>query len=147
MLTAVLPYRHSTTHADQNPSMSKTTALHTHLKLKRAYAPVEANDGLRILVERLWPRGVSKQEAALDDWLKVLAPSTELRKWFDHDPARWAEFLKRYRTELQAQEAELERLRALARKQTVTLVYGSRDEVHNAAVALREVLLGEGSTG
>ncbi|MCC7096545.1 MAG: DUF488 family protein [Thermomonas sp.] len=121
--------------------MSKPSSLHTHLKLKRAYVPAAASDGLRILVERLWPRGVSKQEAALDDWLKALAPSTELRKWFDHDPARWAEFIRRYRAELHTHAAELERLRSLARAQTVTLVYGSRDEVHNAAVALREVLL------
>lgn len=121
--------------------MAKSSKLHTHLKLKRAYLPADASDGLRIFVERLWPRGVSKQEAAFDDWMKDLAPSTTLRKWFDHDPARWAEFIRRYRAELQPHAAELEQLRALARAQTVTLVYGSRDEVHNAAVALREVLL------
>lgn len=123
--------------------MSKPSSLHAHLKLKRAYVPAEVSDGLRIFVERLWPRGVSKQEAALDDWLKELAPSTELRKWFDHDPTRWSEFIRRYRLELRPHGAELDRLRALARAQTVTLVYGSRDEVHNAAVALREVLIGD----
>ena len=119
-----------------NPSIPPS-----HIALKRAYEPAEPEDGTRILIDRLWPRGVSKAAAALDDWAKELAPSTELRQWFGHDPARWAAFRHRYRTELRDHVAELDRIRALARKATVTLVYGARDEAHNDAVVLREVLL------
>lgn len=115
----------------------------SHIRLKRAYEPAESEDGTRILIDRLWPRGVSKADAALDDWAKQLAPSTELRKWFNHDPARWAEFQQRYRAELREQTAELERIRALARKAPVTLVYSARDEAHNDAVVLKAVLLSE----
>ncbi|HWK34663.1 DUF488 domain-containing protein [Sphingomonas sp.] len=111
--------------------------------MKRAYAPAEADDGVRILIDRLWPRGVSKARAALDDWIKDLAPSNALRTWFAHDPARWAEFQRRYRAELRDQPEALDRLRALAGEQVVTLVYGARDEQHNDAVVLRAVLLGE----
>src|SRR3546814_13143353 len=92
------------------------------------------DDGVRILIDRLWPRGVSKAGAALDEWMKEIAPSTELRKWFGHDPARWDEFQRRYRAELTAHPAELDRLRALAGKQVVTLVYSAHDEAHNDAV-------------
>lgn len=119
----------------------------SHLKLKRAYAPAEASDGMRILVDRLWPRGVSKQKAALDDWMKDLAPSTELRKWFGHDPARWTEFQRRYRVELRQHAAALAQLRELARKHVVTLVYGARDQLHNEAVVLQQVLLQGGVEG
>lgn len=115
----------------------------SHLRLKRAYEPADPVDGVRILVDRLWPRGVSKAKAALDDWLKEIAPSAELRTWFGHDPGRWPEFQRRYRAELHAHAAELQRLRALARTRTVTLVYGARDEQHNDAVVLRDVLLHE----
>ncbi len=113
----------------------------SHLRLKRAYAPTEPNDGVRILVDRLWPRGVSKAKAALDEWMKDIAPSTALREWFGHEPARWAEFQRRYRAELKQQTEELDRIRALARKQTVTLVYSAHDEEHNDAIVLRDVLL------
>lgn len=113
----------------------------SHLRLKRAYEPPAPEDGVRILVDRLWPRGVSKAKAALDDWMKDIAPSTELRKWFGHDPARWAEFQSRYRAELQQHGEELKRIRALAETKTVTLVYGAHDEEHNDAVVLRDVLL------
>ena len=113
----------------------------SHVKLKRAYEPADPDDGTRILVDRLWPRGVSKAEAAVDSWLKEIAPSTELRQWFGHDPARWPEFLRRYTEELRQHEAVLNEIRALARKGTVTLVYGARDEMHNDAVALKDVLL------
>ena len=113
----------------------------SHVLLKRAYVPAATSDGLRILVDRLWPRGVSKQKAALDDWMKDLAPSTALRQWFGHEPSRWTEFQKRYRAELRQHEAELAQLRALARKQVVTLVYGARDQTHNEAVVLQQVLL------
>jgi len=115
----------------------------SHLRLKRAYEPAEADDGVRILIDRLWPRGVSKAKAALDNWVKEVAPSTELRKWFGHDPARWEEFQRRYRTELDEQSAVLDRVRALAKAHVVTLVYSAHDEQHNDAVVLRAVLLGE----
>lgn len=114
-----------------------------NIRLKRAYAAADDGDGKRILVDRLWPRGVSKDEAAIDGWMKELAPSTALRKWFNHDPARWAEFQLRYRQELGGNQALLAELRVLAEQGPVTLVYGARDEVHNDAVVLREVLLGQ----
>ncbi len=112
-----------------------------HVRLKRAYEPPAAGDGTRILIDRLWPRGVSKADAALDQWMKDVAPSTELRKWFGHDPARWEEFRRRYIEELQ-RHAALDELRSLARQGTVTLVYSAHDEAHNDAVVLRDLLLG-----
>lgn len=114
----------------------------SHLRLKRAYEPPAPSDGVRILVDRLWPRGVSKEEASLDEWEKDIAPSTELRKWFGHDPARWAEFQRRYRAELQQHDDILKHIRALAKTHTVTLVYSAHDEEHNDAVVLKDVLLG-----
>jgi uncharacterized protein YeaO (DUF488 family) len=110
------------------------------IRLKRAYEPADGADGVRVLVDRLWPRGVSKTKAALDDWMKDVAPSAGLRKWFGHDPDRWPEFQRRYRAELQQHVEELDRIRDLARTQTVTLVYGARDEKHNDAIVLRHVL-------
>jgi uncharacterized protein YeaO (DUF488 family) len=115
----------------------------SHLRLKRAYEPAASDDGIRILIDRLWPRGVRKAEAHLDEWEKEVAPSTELRQWFGHDPARWAEFKRRYNAELREHKQELERIRALARKQIVTLVYSARDEEHNDAIVLRDVILGK----
>jgi uncharacterized protein YeaO (DUF488 family) len=115
----------------------------SHLRLKRAYDPAEPGDGVRILVDRLWPRGVSKAKAALDDWMKEIAPSAELRKWFGHDPARWTEFQRRYRAELREQSEALALIRDLARTRVVTLVYSAHDEQHNDAVVLQAVLLGE----
>lgn len=112
-----------------------------HIRLKRAYEPAGADDGVRILVDRLWPRGISKEEAAVDRWLKEIAPSAELRRWFGHDPARWEEFRRRYTRELHDNAALLDELRGLARHGTVTLVYGARDEAHNDAVVLRDLLL------
>jgi uncharacterized protein YeaO (DUF488 family) len=109
--------------------------------LKRAYEPAAPGDGVRILVDRLWPRGVSKECAALDEWMKDIAPSAGLRQWFGHDPARWTEFQRRYRAELGQHGESLERIRAMAKKQTVTLVYSARDEAHNDAVVLKDVLL------
>ncbi|MGN6269913.1 MAG: DUF488 domain-containing protein [Sphingomonas sp.] len=114
-----------------------------HLRLKRAYEPAEPDDGVRILVDRLWPRGVSKAKAALGGWISEVAPSTELRKWFGHDPARWTEFQRRYRAELRDHRDALDRIRGLARAHVVTLVYSARDEQHNDAVVLRDVLLGD----
>lgn len=111
------------------------------MRLKRAYESPTADDGTRVLVDRLWPREVKKTDAAIDHWVKDLAPSTELRKWFGHDPARWEEFRRRYSTEIQRHRDELDRLREFARKGTLTLVYGAHDELHNNAVILKEILL------
>jgi uncharacterized protein YeaO (DUF488 family) len=113
-----------------------------NVKLKRAYAPPESMDGIRILVDRLWPRGVKKADAAVDQWLKDLSPSTDLRNWFGHDPAQWDEFRERYATELSHHPDQLEQLRELARKSPITLVYSAHDELHNNAVALRDFVLG-----
>jgi uncharacterized protein YeaO (DUF488 family) len=113
-----------------------------NVKLKRAYEQVESGDGIRILVDRLWPRGVKKEDAAIDQWMKDLAPSTELRKWFGHDPARWEEFRKRYAAEVNEHPEQLQQLRALARKGAVTLVYSAHDEEHNDAVVLKGLILG-----
>jgi len=110
------------------------------LQLKRAYEPASRSDGQRILVERLWPRGVSKENAALDLWLKDVAPSPQLRKWFGHDPARWKQFEQKYWKELESHADAVDLLRQKAKKGTVTLVYGARDEQHNAAVALKEFI-------
>ncbi len=112
------------------------------VRLKQAYEPPSADDGIRILVDRLWPRGVSKVDAKLDQWMKEIAPSTELRKWFGHDPKKWQEFRRRYIAELAARREQIEHLRELAKTGVVTLVYSARDEAHNDAVVLREVLLG-----
>lgn len=113
------------------------------ISLKRAYDEPEPADGTRILIDRMWPRGVKKERARIDVWLKDVAPSTELRQWFGHDPERWAEFRNRYRTELEGSPA-LAELRKLARKGKVTLVYAARDEEHNNAVVLRG-LIGRGT--
>lgn len=113
-----------------------------NIRLKRAYEPPTQSDGTRVLVDRLWPRGVKKVDAALDHWMKDLAPSTALRKWFAHDPARWTEFRIRYAEEVHQHGDKLSQLRALARKGSVTLVYAAHDEAHNNAVALRALLLG-----
>jgi uncharacterized protein YeaO (DUF488 family) len=114
----------------------------SNVRLKRAYEPPEKTDGTRILVDRLWPRGVSKAEAKLDEWIKEIAPSTELRTWFGHDPRRWDEFRKRYRTELAEHSETLKDLRRRAREGPITLVYSARDEIHNDAIVLRNVILG-----
>lgn len=114
-----------------------------NVRLKRAYEPAEAADGVRILVDRLWPRGVSKEDARIDEWIRDIAPSTELRTWFGHDPVRWVEFQRRYRDEIRAHPDRLVQLRDLARKGPMTLVYAARDEAHNDAVVLRDVLLGQ----
>ena len=113
-----------------------------NVRLKRAYEQPTRDDGTRILVDRLWPRGIRKVDAAVDQWAKDLAPSTALRKWFGHDPERWPEFRKRYAEELHQHEERLRQLRALARTSPVTLVYSAHDEAHNDAVALRDFILG-----
>lgn len=111
------------------------------IRLKRVFAAPAAEDGERILVDRLWPRGMRKEAAALDGWMKDLAPSTELRRWFGHEPARWAGFRKRYEAELAQHQDLLDELRRRARKGTVTLLFAARDEAHNEAVVLKDVLL------
>ena len=112
------------------------------LRLKRAYEPPATSDGRRILVDRLWPRGLSKERAAIDEWMKEIAPSTELRRWFGHDPDRWREFQRRYKRELRTRSDLVLEIARLAAHGAVTLVYGARDEAHNDAVVLRDILLG-----
>jgi uncharacterized protein YeaO (DUF488 family) len=121
--------------------VGRQPAARLNIQLKRAYEPPAAADGIRILVDRLWPRGLTKAEAAVDHWMRDLAPSTDLRRWFGHDPDRWDEFRRRYARELQARGDLLNEVRSLARRSRVTLLFGARDETHNQAVALREVLL------
>jgi uncharacterized protein YeaO (DUF488 family) len=110
------------------------------IKLKRAYEPTGRADGSRFLVERLWPRGVKKESLPISGWLKEVAPSTELRKWFSHDPTRWEEFRRRYFVELRNHDEALKTLLDKARRGTVTLIYSSHDEEHNNAVALKDYL-------
>ena len=110
--------------------------------VKRVYAPVERGDGLRVLVDRLWPRGIKKANAAIDRWLRDIAPSAELRRWFAHRPQRWPEFRRRYLAELQERPELIEEICKAARGGPVTLVYAARDEAHNDAVVLKELLTG-----
>jgi uncharacterized protein YeaO (DUF488 family) len=110
------------------------------VRLKRAYDQPEPSDGYRVLIDRLWPRGLSKEQVQLDEWARDLGPSSELRRWFGHDPARFAEFRRRYSTELATKEEKLSELRRRARARTLTLVYSARDAEHNDAVVLAEIL-------
>jgi uncharacterized protein YeaO (DUF488 family) len=110
------------------------------VRVKRAYEESDAADGYRVLVDRLWPRGIAREAAHLDEWARELAPSAELRRWFGHEPARFEEFRRRYVAELGAQEPTLRELRRRAREGTVTLVYAARDREHNDAVVLADVL-------
>jgi uncharacterized protein YeaO (DUF488 family) len=110
------------------------------VRTKRVYEPAAQSDGYRVLVDRVWPRAVSKKDAAVDEWARELAPSTELRKWFGHDPERFEEFRRRYRAELEAHRKEIEALRTQGRKGTITLLFGARDAEHNNAVVLAEVV-------
>ena len=110
------------------------------VRLKRAYDPAAASDGHRVLIDRIWPRGVTREEAHLSEWARELAPSTELRRWFGPDPARVEEFRRCSTAELGATEGKLRELRRLAREGRVTLVYGARDTEHNDAVVLADVL-------
>ncbi len=107
------------------------------IKLKRAYAAPAKSDGKRILVERLWPRGVTKDKAALDEWFKDIAPSPALRKWYDHEPAKWPEFQKRYLKELAENDEEVRRLAKLCAKGAVTFVFAAKDEERSSAAVLR----------
>lgn len=108
--------------------------------LKRIYLAPSENDGYRILVDRLWPRGVSKANAKVDEWDKILAPSTELRKWFNHEVDKFEEFKARYKKELETFPSELQRLKILSQNQQVCLLFGAKDELHNQAVVLKSVL-------
>lgn len=120
---------------------SRTTgAGRSRIQLRRAYEPPTAADGRRILVDRIWPRGLTKQKAHIDDWLKDAAPSNELRRWFGHDPTKWEEFQRRYREELGADPAALGPLLEAARSGPLTLLYGAKDEQHNQAIVLKEIL-------
>ena len=110
------------------------------LRLKRVYDKPEKTDGRRVLVDRVWPRGLTKQEAQIDEWLKEIAPSTRLRKWFGHDPARWAEFKRRYAAELKDRSELVEQLAQIGRMGKVTLLFGAKDVQHNNAVALKEYI-------
>ncbi len=110
------------------------------VRLKRAYDEPADDDGYRVLIDRLWPRGVARERARLDEWARELAPSTELRRWFGHEPERFAEFRRRYSAELEAQSDKLEQLRERARRGTLTIVYAARDTEHNDAVVLADIL-------
>jgi uncharacterized protein YeaO (DUF488 family) len=120
--------------------MSSRVPAH-NVTVKRVYEPPAPDDGFRVLVDRLWPRGLSKDTAAFDEWMKDIAPSAELRRWFGHDPVRWNEFRQRYAEEVGQHQDVLDDLRKRARHGPITLVYSARDETHNNAVALRDLIL------
>ena len=113
-----------------------------NIRLKRAYETPDAGDGTRILIDRLWPRGVRKVDAAIDLWAKDIAPSTALRRWFGHDPARWQEFRRRYTEEIHRHRDRLDELQTIAQRGRITLIFAAHDEIHNDAVVLRDILLG-----
>lgn len=115
--------------------------LPANIALKRAYETPSEVDGVRILVDRLWPRGLTKKAAAIDRWAKEAAPSTELRKWFGHEPARWEEFGQRYRAELKGKQDELDAIRTAAEAGPITLIYAAHDTAHSHAIVLRDALL------
>jgi len=110
------------------------------IKIKRIYDPVSPDDGKRILVDRLWPRGIKKDKTVIDEWLKDIAPSDELRRWFSHDPSKWYEFKKKYIKELRSKPELIERLKKETKKEKVTLLFSAKDVEHNNAVVLKEVL-------
>jgi uncharacterized protein YeaO (DUF488 family) len=130
----------STNEAVRNACLCRHGEDPVMFKLKRAYDKPSRDDGTRILVERLWPRGLSKAQAHVDLWLKDVAPSTELRKWFGHDPARWKEFQTRYQQELKGHRDALKMLREKSKDGIVTLVYAARDQEHNGALVLKRLL-------
>jgi uncharacterized protein YeaO (DUF488 family) len=122
------------------PTITKDERRQAMLKVKRAYEVAARSDGKRFLVERLWPRGIKKSDLQIDAWLKDVAPSTELRRWFSHDPAKWQEFRRRYSAELERNPQSWQPIIEAARQKTVTLIYSSHDSEHNNAVALRDYL-------
>jgi uncharacterized protein YeaO (DUF488 family) len=113
------------------------------IKLKRVYETPSDADGVRLLVERLWPRGIKKEKAEVDEWVKEIAPSTDLRKWYNHDVEKWPEFKRRYIDELKQQTEQLEEIRKQAKAKTVTFVYAAHDTEHNSAVVLKEFIEGK----
>ncbi len=110
------------------------------LRIKRIYEPASPDDGIRILVDRIWPRGISRGDARLDDWIKELAPTDELRKWYGHEDDRWREFRERYLGELKEHREQARKISEVAREDTVTLLFAAKDEEHNNAVVLRQYL-------
>jgi|SRR5690625_559638 len=108
--------------------------------IKRIYEKSEAGDGYRMLVDRIWPRGISKEKAKLDEWNKEIAPSADLRKWFNHEPEKFEEFRKRYKEELKEKTDDLHRIKELAKEKQICLLYGAKDEKHNQAIVIKEVL-------
>ncbi len=120
----------------------RQTVLSQNIRIKRIYEPASKEDGTRILVDRLWPRGIAKAEAKIDEWNRDITPSGRLRAWFGHDPERWTEFSRRYRAELSRHADALGDLRRQAREGLITLLYAAKDETHNHAIVLRNVLLG-----
>lgn len=112
------------------------------VKIKRVYDPESPDDGKRVLIDRLWPRGIKKEELRVDEWLKEIAPSDELRKWFAHDPAKWTEFKKRYHRELREKATLIDSLTRQAKHGILTLLYSAKDEKHNNAVVLQEMIQG-----
>ena len=125
---------------DLEGCMRKWSSRIAMIQTKRVYDPPAAADGLRILIDRLWPRGLTKEEAAIDEWMKDVAPSTELRRWFAHDPEKWREFQRRYRAELKEKSDLIRDITDRAASRNVTLVYGARDEVHNDAAVLASIV-------
>lgn len=127
--------------------------MHEHIdienvRLKRAYEPPSRGDGKRILIDRLWPRGVRKTDARIDEWMKDIAPSTGLRKWFGHDPARWGEFRRRYSAEIRQRPDQLAHLKMLAREGPITIVFAAHDELHSNGVVVRDLVLeGQAESG
>ncbi len=113
------------------------------ITIKRVYEPYDKQDGQRILTDRLWPRGLTKEKAHVDLWLKDISPSTELRKWFNHDPKKWPEFQKRYRAELATNKESVSTLQSCLDKEPVTILYGAKDQEHNDAVVLQKYLEGK----
>jgi uncharacterized protein YeaO (DUF488 family) len=111
-----------------------------NVQIKRVYEEPSTSDGKRILIDRLWPRGLTKEKAKVDLWLKEIAPSTELRQWFGHDPSKWNEFKKRYHDELKKNNEVVSKLTGLLKNSKVTLVYGAKDEEHNDAIVLKDYL-------
>lgn len=122
-----------------------TMHSHDHVRIKRVYEPASAHDGARVLVDRVWPRGISKEEAGLARWMKEIAPSTRLRQWFNHDPQRWEQFQREYAQELDANDDAVSQLLTLCAAGPVTLLYGARDEAHNNALVLQRYLAGRGA--
>jgi uncharacterized protein YeaO (DUF488 family) len=120
--------------------ISSSLQMQMQIQIKRAYAEVLATDGKRILVDRLWPRGIKKEDAKIDLWPKDITPSTELRKWYAHDPEHWEEFQQRYRTELQEQAALLQQIKEIAKQEKISLITAAKSEKYNHVIVLKQVL-------